>query len=108
MPPHFPTTLHALQLGLVLLGDTVSLRASLVGSGAWRDVSLARSSSGSSSGGSSRFYVPRAELPRGDYVGVLCVTRAGGEQRWLPIPVAGLTTVDNGCGDGGRNALFTV
>jgi len=49
----------------------------------------------------------RELLPGARYKGLIRVTPGdGGPARWLPISVPGLATVDNGCGDGGRNALF--
>lgn len=98
----------AAQIPTVLFGETADLNVARVGGGsggAWHIVPLHIRVDGS---GGAFFYALRAALPAGDYVGIVRVTGKDGAARWLPIPIAGLATVDNGCGDGGRNSLFSV
>ena len=98
-----------------LLGDTASLAWSIIGNNVWHATPLARKGSddsNSSNSGDGFFFVPADKaLAAGNYEGAVCVAHAGpggDKAHWMPVPIAGLATKDNECGDGGRNALFTI
>ena len=83
---------------MAIPGDVAHLDLTRRGSDEWRTVPLARRDASG-----TVFFV---SLLRGDYEGIVCVTRASGERIWCPVPIPGLVSVTNNFG--GVNALFTV